>query len=254
MEAKASAIVSLENVTKGFGARRVIAPTTFELGAGERLALIGPSGCGKSTFLRMIVGLVLPDSGTIRVGGIEVTERTARQVRRKVGYVIQDGGLFPHLTAEENVALVARLDGWHQEKLAARVRELAKLARLPESLLARWPFQLSGGERQRVGLMRALMFDPQVLLLDEPLGALDPIVRARLQEDLRDAFRELQTSVLLVTHDMAEAAYLADAIAVVREGVIVQRGTMTELVERPTHPFVRELLGAQRSLAEALAQ
>jgi osmoprotectant transport system ATP-binding protein len=242
--------LALERVTKAFGARTVIAETTLEVAEGERLALIGPSGCGKSTLLRMILGLVVPDGGTVRVGEVTVTPATARSVRRRVGYVIQDGGLFPHLTAEENVTLVARLNGAGQ--LSARVKALADLVRLPAALLARHPSALSGGERQRVGLMRALMLDPDVLLLDEPLGALDPIVRARLQEDLRDVFRALGKCVLVVTHDMAEAAYLADAIAVMREGKVVQRGTLKELVETPAHPFVAEFLGAQRTLAEAL--
>jgi len=245
--------VSLEEVTKSFGSRSVIQPTNLDLAPGERLALIGPSGCGKSTLVRMILGLVTPDTGRVRVGGIEVTAATAREVRRKVGYVIQSGGLFPHLTAEENVTLVARLDGWPEERRRTRVRELAELVRLPEALLTRWPRQLSGGEAQRVGLMRALMLDPDVLLLDEPLGALDPLVRARLQQDLRQAFTTLGKSVLLVTHDMAEAAYLAETIAVVRDGAILQRASMKHLVETPAHPFVRELVVAQRSLSEAIA-
>src|SRR5262249_23147663 len=149
-------------------------------------------------------------------------------------------------------ALVARLDGWSEEKRRARVRELAELARLPHRLLDRWPHELSGGERQRVGLMRALMLDPDVLLLDEPLGALDPIVRSRLQAELRDAFHALGKSVLLVTHDRAEAGYLADGIAVVHDGGIVQKGTMKELVLMPKSPFVRELVSAQRSLTEVV--
>ena len=243
--------LALERVTKAFGDRRVVRETSLEVAAGERVALIGPSGCGKSTLLRMILGLVVPDGGTVRVGDVEVTPATARSVRRRVGYVIQDGGLFPHLSAEDNVTLVTRLDGANVN-LRARVRELAELAGLSETLLQRFPHALSGGERQRVGLMRALMLDPDVLLLDEPLGALDPIVRARLQEDLRNAFRKLGKSVLVVTHDMAEAAYLAESIAVMREGVIVQRGTMKELVDTPAHPFVAEFVGAQRTLAEAL--
>ena len=242
----------LERVTKAFGERTVIRETTLEVDAGARLALIGPSGCGKSTLLRMILGLVVPDTGTVRVSDVIVTPKTARAVRRRVGYVIQDGGLFPHLTAEENVTLVARLQGGEPSALRTRVRELAELARLPAALLARHPFALSGGERQRVGLMRALMLDPEVLLLDEPLGALDPIVRARLQEDLRDVFRKLGKCVLVVTHDMAEAAYLADSIAVMRDGEVLQRGTMKDLVDEPKHPFVAEFVGAQRTLAEAL--
>jgi osmoprotectant transport system ATP-binding protein len=245
--------LALDGVTRAFGGRAVIKETTLELAGGERLALIGPSGCGKSTLLRMILGLVRPDRGTVRVGDVVVTPETAREVRRRVGYVIQDGGLFPHLTAEENVTLVARLKAaMPPARIRERVRELAELARLPEGHLARHPLALSGGERQRVGLMRALMLDPDLLLLDEPLGALDPIVRARLQEDLRDVFRKLGKSVLVVTHDMAEAAYLADSIAVMREGEVVQRGTMKDLVDTPAHPFVAEFVGAQRTLAEAL--
>ncbi len=243
----------LERVTKAFGPRTVIHETSLEVADGERVALIGPSGCGKSTLLRMILGLVVPDTGAVRVGTTEGTETTARAVRRRVGYVIQDGGLFPHLTAEENVTLVARLgDAPEPRRMRVRVRELAELVRLPEGLLARHPLALSGGERQRVGLMRALMLDPDLLLLDEPLGALDPIVRARLQEDLRDAFRTLGKSVLVVTHDMAEAAYLADAIVVMRDGKLLQRGTMKELSSAPAHPFVAEFVGAQRTLSEAL--
>ncbi len=249
--------LALECVTKSFAsdvrgeARMVVHETSLTVAPGERLALIGPSGCGKSTLLRMILGLVVPDTGRVRVGGVEVTEATARLVRRRVGYVIQDGGLFPHLTAEENVTLVARLSVARFD-IRARVRELAALARLPEALLARFPHALSGGERQRVGLVRALMLEPELLLLDEPLGALDPIVRARLQEDLRDAFRNLGKSVVFVTHDMAEAAYLADSIAVMHAGVIVQRGTMKELREAPKDSFVAEFVNAQRTLTEAL--
>lgn len=250
------AMVSLEGVTKAFAGRTVIKPTTLEVAEGERLALIGPSGCGKSTLLRMVLGLVIPDAGTVRVGDVVVDAASATSVRRRIGYVIQDGGLFPHMTARDNVTLVARLVGGARAEPAAletRVKELAEIARLSEKLLARLPRELSGGERQRVGLVRALFLDPEVLLLDEPLGALDPIVRARLQEDLRDVFTKLGKSVIVVTHDMAEAAYLAGSIAVVREGEIVQRGTMKELSESPAHPFVTEMLGAQRSLAEALA-
>jgi osmoprotectant transport system ATP-binding protein len=245
-------MVSLEGVAKSFGARKVIKKTTLEAGAKERVALIGPSGCGKSTLLKMVLGLVVPDEGHVRVGDVTVDATTARAVRRRVGYVIQDGGLFPHLTARDNVTLVARLDGKSDEALRPRVEELAELARLRPQLLDRFPRELSGGERQRVGLVRALMLDPDVLLLDEPLGALDPIVRARLQEDLRDAFRKLGKCVLVVTHDMAEAAYLADAIAICHEGRIVQRGSMKDLVETPADPFVAEFVGAQRSLSEAL--
>ena len=247
------AALALDRVTKGYGDRVVIKETSLEVKDGDRLSLIGPSGSGKSTLLRMILGLVTPDSGTVTVGGALVTPASARLVRRKVGYVIQDGGLFPHLTARENVTLVSRLSGaLAPDKITARVRELGETVRLTDNKLDRYPRQLSGGERQRVGLMRALMLDPALLLLDEPLGALDPIVRAGLQEDLVKVFADLGKSVLVVTHDMAEAAYLAETIAVMRDGEILQRGTMRELVDDPKHGFVAEFVGAQRSLAEAL--
>jgi osmoprotectant transport system ATP-binding protein len=245
--------LALSRVTKTFGGREVIRETSLEVADGERLALIGPSGSGKSTLLRMILGLVVPDSGTVRVGDVTVTAESARAARRRVGYVIQDGGLFPHLTARDNVTLVARLGrDLEPAQLTKRVAELAELVRLEDRLLDRHPRQLSGGERQRVGLMRALVLDPSLLLLDEPLGALDPIVRAGLQEDLRNVFEKLGKSVLIVTHDMAEAAYLASSIAVMRDGAVLQRGSIKELSAAPAHPFVAEFLGAQRSLMEAL--
>ncbi len=244
--------VALDAVSKSFGERRVLTPTTLTVDAGKRLALIGPSGCGKSTLLKIILGLVEPDSGTVHVGGELVTKASARALRRRIGYVIQDGGLFPHLTARENVTLVARLDGKSTTELEPRVAELADLVGLSTAHLDRYPRALSGGERQRVGLMRALAQGPDVLLLDEPLGALDPMVRAKLQEDLRRVFGSLGKCVVFVTHDLAEAAFLADTIALLHDGVIVQTGTMRELVDTPADEFVRTFVGAQRSLAEAL--
>ena len=241
--------VVLDGVTKSFGARKVLRATSLTIADGQRVALVGPSGCGKSTLIRMIVGVIVPDGGRVKLDDATVTPAVARH---RIGYVIQDGGLFPHLSAKDNVTLVARLDGWDEARANARVAELSELARLPATLLARLPRELSGGERQRVGIMRALMLDPSVLLLDEPLGALDPVVRAKLQEDLRTAFATLKKTVVLVTHDMAEAAYLADEIAVLHEGEIVQRGTMRALVDTPAHAFVKELIGAQRTLAEAI--
>ncbi|MGH7280563.1 MAG: ATP-binding cassette domain-containing protein [Polyangiaceae bacterium] len=244
--------VQLEGVAKSFAGRRVLAPTTLAVDAHERLALIGPSGCGKSTLLKMILGLVVPDAGRVLVADREITRENAREMRRRIGYVIQDGGLFPHMTARENITLVSRLDRKSESSTEKKVGELADLVRLTSAHLDRFPRQLSGGERQRVGLMRALMLDPDVLLLDEPLGALDPMVRAKLQEDLRRAFSELGKCVVLVTHDLAEAAYLADSIAIVHDGTIVQRGAMRELVDAPADAFVREFVSAQRSLSEAL--
>lgn len=245
-------MVELRAVTKSIAGRTIIAETSLEVGARERLALIGPSGSGKSTLLRMMLGLVWPDGGEVRIAGHRLDARSARAVRRRVGYVIQDGGLFPHLTAEDNVGLVAQLDGWSPGRRAARIAELADLAHFPERMLGRYPRELSGGERQRVGLMRALMLEPDVILLDEPLGALDPIIRAQLQEDLLRVFEALGKCVVLVTHDMGEAAYLASSICVMRKGAVVQRGDMQALLHAPAHPFVSEFVQAQRSLTESL--
>jgi osmoprotectant transport system ATP-binding protein len=205
--------------------------------------LIGPSGCGKSTLLRLILGLIEPTSGEVRIGDELVGAATFLAVRRKVGYVVQDGGLFPHLTAQENVALMARHLG-----RSIDFAYLTELTRFPEDGLDRYPTELSGGQRQRVGLMRALALDPATLLMDEPLGALDPLVRAALQRDLKELFTGLRKTVVLVTHDLAEAAYLADRIVLMNEGRVVQQGTLADLQERPASPYVTEFLTAQRSL------
>ena len=237
-------MIRLERVTKRYGDRTALHPTDLVVAEGGVSALIGPSGCGKSTLVRTVLGLVEPDGGSVTVGGEAVTPATAEAVRRKVGYVIQDGGLFPHLTAGENVGLMARY--LRQPDAEARRDELADLVQLPKDALARYPVELSGGQRQRVGLMRALMLRPAVLLLDEPLGALDPLVRSALQEDLRRVFSEEGLTVLLVTHDMGEAAYLADRIVLLRDGRVVQQGALDDFRDRPAEPFVTEFMNAQR--------
>ena len=242
--------IALDRVIKRYDGRAVVDVASLVVRPRTCLALVGPSGCGKSTLLRMLVGLVTPDHGTIRFGDVALTPANRRALRLQLGYVIQEGGLFPHLTAFENVALVARDLGWDDANIVSRVRALAALAHLPEELLARFPAQLSGGQRQRVGLMRSLLLDPAVLLMDEPLGALDPMVRARLQEELKRLFGELRKTVVFVTHDMAEAAWLGDEIALMRDGRIVQRGTAADLLERPAEPFVREFVRAQRPPVE----
>jgi len=247
-------VIALENVSKRYGDVVALAPTTLAVPAQQCLALVGPSGCGKSTLLRLVIGLITPDTGRVVVAGTPMTRATCRQLRQRIGYVIQDGGLFPHLTAAENVTLMARHLGIEQEKIERRLAELAELVQLPREFLARYPAQLSGGQRQRVGLMRALMLDPEVLLMDEPLGALDPIIRSQLQNDLKRIFQQLRKTVLLVTHDMAEAAFLADEVALMRAGAIVQRGPLADLLDRPADPFVTEFIRAQRMLpAEAWA-
>jgi len=243
--------ISIEGVRKSFDGKIALDLSALEVPARTTLALIGPSGCGKSTLLRLVIGLLVPDRGRIRIGDVPMEPATRRALRLRMGYVIQEGGLFPHLTARQNVALVAHDLGWDEARIAARLAELVELVRIPGALLGRFPAQLSGGQRQRVGLMRALMLDPAVLLMDEPLGALDPIIRSQLQADLKDVFRRLRKTVLLVTHDMAEAAYLGETVVLMREGRIAQVGTPQDLLERPAEPFVTEFIRAQRPLASS---
>jgi osmoprotectant transport system ATP-binding protein len=240
-----SASIELEGVEKRFDGLPALAIDRLLVPERTTLALIGPSGCGKSTLLRLVVGLIRPDRGRILVGETPMGPETRALILPRVGYVIQDGGLFPHLTAEENVSLVAGHRRWTRARVAARLEELLELTGLDRALLARYPTQLSGGQKQRVALMRALMLDPDVLLMDEPLAELDPMIRSRLQRDLRDVFRRLRKTVLFVTHDLAEAAVVADEIVLLRSGRIVQRGAPADLVARPADPFVTEFLAAQ---------
>jgi osmoprotectant transport system ATP-binding protein len=242
-------MIQLTDVSKQFDGKTALDRVTLNVPKEQILALIGPSGCGKSTLLRLIVGLLYPDMGTIEVNGTQATGATIQSLRLKMGYVIQEGGLFPHLTAADNVALVARSTlRWTEQAIRLRLEELSNLVQLPPELLRRYPSQLSGGQRQRVGLMRALMLDPALLLMDEPLGALDPMIRSQLQEDLKAIFQRLKRTVLLVTHDMGEAAYFGDEIALMRDGRIVQKGTLDSLLHHPVHPFVTEFIRAQRPL------
>ena len=209
--------------------------------------LIGPSGCGKSTLLRLMIGLITPDTGRVIIGDTPLTPQNAETERHAIGYVIQDGGLFPHLTASRNVSLLAQYLGKRSDEIQPRLSELAQMVQLPEESLSRYPAKLSGGQRQRVGLMRALMLDPPLLLLDEPLGALDPITRSELQTQLKDIFAKLNKTVVLVTHDMGEAAYFGDTIILMRAGKIVQSGTLDDLLHRPSEQYVTDFIRAQRS-------
>ena len=240
-------LLALRGVSKSFGGTLALAPTDLDFRSGQTTALIGPSGCGKSTLLRLLIALLPPDCGEVVFDGQTVTAANAPQLRRRVGYVIQEGGLFPHLTARANVLLMSRHLGRPAEEREQRLRELCALSRFPEDALERYPTELSGGQRQRVSLMRALMLSPEVLLLDEPLGALDPLVRSALQRDLKEIFARLQQTAILVTHDMGEAAYLADEIVLMNEGRIVQRGRAAEFREQPASEFVTEFINAQRS-------
>ncbi len=238
-------MIVLSGVSKSFAGKAALHPFDLEIPAGKVTALIGPSGCGKSTILRLLVGLVEPDSGEITIEGERMSGDSALALRRKLGYVIQDGGLFPHLTSRQNVMLLPEHLGRQSE---VDVDGLAALTQFPKDALDRYPLQLSGGQRQRVALMRALALQPDTLLLDEPLGALDPLIRSDLQRDLKTIFEQVKHTVVLVTHDMGEAAYLADKIVLMREGRIVQQGTLKEFQEQPAEPFVSDFLNAQRTV------
>lgn len=248
-----NALVELLDVRKRYADTTALYPTNLSVSAGKTTVLIGPSGCGKSTLLRLIIGLVEPDSGTITFDASHITPGNSEQLlalRRRIGYVIQEGGLFPHLTARANVLLMARHLGKSDPEMHTRLGGLCELTRFSENLLGRYPLELSGGQRQRVSLMRALMLSPELLLLDEPLGALDPLVRAALQEDLKEIFARLQQTVLFVTHDLAEAIYLGDEIVLMNEGRILQQGSIVDLRERPASRFVSEFINAQRGVAQ----
>jgi osmoprotectant transport system ATP-binding protein len=244
-----SALVKLVDVTKRYADAAALQPTNLEIERGNTTVLIGPSGCGKSTLLRLIIDLIEPDSGSITFDGEPVGADNIDDLRRRIGYVIQDGGLFPHLTARANVVLMARHVGKSRDEMQTRIQELCELTRFSVNLLSRYPVELSGGQRQRVSLMRALMLSPELLLLDEPLGALDPLVRAALQKDLKEIFGRLGQTVLFVTHDLAEAIYFGDEIVLMNEGRIVQKGSVTDLRDNPVDPFVSEFINAQRGLA-----
>lgn len=246
-------MLQLAGVSKSYSGKMVLHPTDLQIPAGETTVLIGPSGCGKSTLLRLMIGLIRPDHGTVRFQQQEVNTETVLALRQKMGYVIQEGGLFPHLTAERNVSLMARHLDWELKRIQNRIQELRELTHLAEDVLHRFPAQLSGGQRQRVSLMRALMLDPDLLLLDEPLAALDPMIRSELQLELRDIFRSLGKTVVMVTHDMGEAAYFGNSIVLLREGRVVQQGTLDDLLKSPADPFVSQFIQAQRSPLESLA-
>ena len=236
----------LDEVSKSYQGVAAVDRLSLEIAPARTTVVIGPSGCGKSTLLRLLLGLVTPDAGTVAFGGTVLDATNVVAVRRRAGYVIQQGGLFPHLTARQNVCLMAHHLRWAQDRVAARLDELASLTHFPSDRLDRYPAELSGGQNQRVSLMRALMLDPEVLLLDEPLGALDPMIRFELQTELRTLFATLGRTVVLVTHDLAEAAYLADTIVLMRRGRIVQQATLGQMLEAPADEFVTRFIRAQR--------
>lgn len=246
-------MISVSGVSVRYGDHVAVRDVSLRLEPGQTTALIGPSGCGKSTLLRVMLGLVVPESGSVEFDALPVGPASSAEIRRRSGYAIQSGGLFPHMTARGNVELPGRHLGWTRSALAERVGELTELMRLPAEALDRYPAELSGGQRQRVALMRALVLDPEALLLDEPLGALDPVIRGELQRELRDLFVQLSKTVVVVTHDLAEAAYLApDDIVLMRDGSVVQRGSFSALRDAPEEAFVRAFIDSQTERVAAL--
>ena len=243
-------MIQLKNVSKNYGSVVALCPTDLNIEEGKVTALIGPSGCGKSTILRLINGLISPTRGIVEFEGQIISPQNILEIRRRTGYVIQDGGLFPHLTASQNVLLMPKELKQPQTETQQRLEELCQLTDFPPNLLNNFPGELSGGQRQRVSLMRALMLIPDVLLLDVPLGALDPIVRSSLQQELKDIFQSLGKTVILVTHDLHEAAYLGDVLVLLKSGQIMQQGTLDQLQNQPADTFVTKFITSQRSLIE----
>ena len=243
--------IRLEGVTKLFPgvARPAVDALDLTIEKGKVCVLIGPSGCGKTTTMRMVNRLIEPTSGRILVGEKDVTKADPVELRRHIGYVIQQIGLFPHMTIAENVATVPKLLGWEAQRIKARTEEMLDLVGLdPAQYLPRYPRHLSGGQRQRVGVARALAADPPVMLMDEPFGAVDPIVRGRLQEEFLAILKRLQKTVILVTHDIDEAIHMGDVVAIMRDGKLVQYDTPDRLLAAPANDFVADFVGADRAL------
>lgn len=248
-------MIELRHVRKTYdqGASYAVSGTSLEVARGELLGLIGESGCGKTTTLKMINRLEEPSSGEILVNGADVMAQNPQTLRRNIGYVFQGIGLFPHYSVAENVAAVPRLLNWSEERIRRRCEEVLGLVGLPYGDYAqRSPAHLSGGQQQRVGVARALAAEPELLLMDEPFGALDPVTRTELQEEFKTIQRQLGLTVIMVTHDMTEALIMADRIAVMKSGQVLQIGTPAELLNRPSHDYVREIVEMPRRRADHL--
>lgn len=235
-------MIDVVRLTRQFGDFKAVDDLSLSVAAGETLVLLGTSGCGKTTTLRMMNRLVEPDSGTVAIDGKDIQQQSAPDLRRRIGYVIQDGGLFPHYTVAEAIATVPKLLGWNLDDIDRRTRELIAKLQLPDSSLNRYPAELSGGQRQRVGLARALAARPPVVLMDEPFGALDPFTRRHVRRELFGLSELSETTVVLVTHDVSEALELADRIALMDKGRIVQIDTPDNLLANPVNDFVRDFL------------
>jgi len=241
-------MLKFENVSKVYdGEFKAVDSVSFEINEGELLVLIGPSGSGKSTTMKMINRVIPHTSGTISINGKDVKSYNAAELRRNIGYVIQQIGLFPHYTIEKNISIVPQLKGWKEQDIKARVNELLELVGLdPEIYASRYPKELSGGQQQRIGIARALAADPDIILMDEPFSALDPITRDQLQEELISLHKKLKKTIVFVTHDMDEALKMGDRIAIMKDGHLLQLDTPEKILHEPAHGFVEEFIGKHR--------
>jgi osmoprotectant transport system ATP-binding protein len=244
-------MLALQNITKTFEGKLVLTDVNLTVPKGATHALIGSSGSGKTTLLRITLGLIPFEKGYVKINDQALSSFSPIQWADRIGYVPQDGGLFPHMSAFENVSLIAKLRGWNKRKVKVRVEELRKLVDLEPVILGQYPFEMSGGQQQRVAIMRAAMMEPDVMLLDEPMAALDPLIRRSLQQELKSIFQRLGKTVLLVTHDLGEAVFLAEQMTLLHEGKIVQSGTYRDLLLRPADPFVTAFINAQRTVPDA---
>jgi osmoprotectant transport system ATP-binding protein len=242
-------MIVVRHITRSFGAHTAVDDISFSVGKGETVAFLGTSGSGKTTLLKMINRLIEPDAGEILIDGRRIVEQRPEQLRRGIGYVFQNNGLFPHYTIEENIAIVPRLLGWDAGRIARRVTALMEKLRLPPAeYRSAWPHELSGGQQQRVGIARALAADPPILLMDEPFGALDPITRSSVKKDFKELDELRSKTIGLVTHDVLEAFELADRIFLMDAGRIIQEGTADDLIHRPASQYVRDFFEGQRFL------
>ncbi|WP_019240673.1 MULTISPECIES: ABC transporter ATP-binding protein [Bacillus] len=240
-------MLKFENVSKVYGGgKRAVDHISFDIKKGEFIVFIGPSGCGKTTTMKMINRLIKPTEGKILINGQDVMKKDVVELRRSIGYVIQQIGLFPHMTIRENIALVPKLLKWPETERSARAEELLQLVNMPPEYLNRYPFELSGGQQQRIGVLRALAVEPPLILMDEPFGALDPITRDSLQQEFKHLQRKLGKTIIFVTHDIDEALKLADRIFILRNGQIVQQGTPNEILLNPANEFVEDFIGKER--------
>jgi osmoprotectant transport system ATP-binding protein len=244
-------MLELQNISKTFEGRCVLADVNLSVPKGATHALIGSSGSGKTTLLRITLGLIPFDQGYVKINDQALLSFTQVEWADRIGYVPQDGGLFPHISGKNNVALIAKVRGWPRARIDARVEELRRVVDLDAEILERFPREMSGGQKQRAAIMRAAMMDPAVMLLDEPMAALDPLIRRTLQRELKSIFQRLGKTVLLVTHDLGEAAYLAERITMLHEGRVVQTGSYRDLLLSPANPFVSQFINAQRTVPDA---